>query len=132
MIDLTINKTVAPPAKERRGKFKGENMKIAAAVFGVIIGLFALTWMAEGNDFFLYQYFAPKRANVERQVFENTQSFVQGKVEYLTRLRFQYSTAEGNQKAALKQLILDEASTVDNSKLPIELQGFIQQLKGSL
>ena len=107
-------------------------MKIAAGIAGVIVLLFGLSWAVEGNDFFLYKFFAPKRANVERQVFENTQSYVQGKTEYLSRLRYEYSQAEGNQKAALKQLILSEASTVDNSKLPVDLQGFIAQLKETL
>lgn len=107
-------------------------MKTAGIVFAVVIGFFAIAWLAEGNDFFIYKFFAPKRAVVERKVFENTPSYVQGKVEYLTRLRFQYQSAEGSQKTALRQLILDEASTVDNSVLPPDLQSFLRQLRGEM
>jgi hypothetical protein len=55
---------------------------------------------------------------------------VEGKSEYISRLRFQYQQADGAQKNALRTLILSEASTVDNSKLPADVQGFIAQLKG--
>ncbi len=90
---------------------------------------FGVGFLATGGSLLTYKFWAPKQANAERQVFENTQSYVQGKTEYLTRLRFQYGSAEGAQKIALKQLILDEASTVDNNKLPVDLQGFIAGLK---
>ena len=66
-------------------------------------------------------------------MFENTQSYVQGKVEYISRLKYQYQTAKTpDSKNSLRLLILDEASTVDNTKLPYELQSFVQQLKGEL
>lgn len=107
-------------------------MKIAGICLAAIVLSLALTWVFEGNDFFLYKYFAPRREQVLRQVFEQSPSYIQGKVEYLTRLRFQYGSAEGSQKTAMKQLILDEASTVDNSKLPGDLQVFINSLKDQI
>ena len=88
--------------------------------------LFAFT----GANFFTYKFWAPKQANAEREVFEQTQSFVQGKAEYIARLRFQYQSASGPQKDALRTLILSEASAVDNAKLPADEQAFISQLKG--
>lgn len=91
--------------------------------------LYALGFVMTGGDLFIYKFWAPKMENAKREVFENTQSYVQGKVEYIGRLRFQYQTAEGPQKEALKTLILSEASTVDNTKLPLELQAFIGGLK---
>lgn len=102
------------------------------AIFAVVVLLilfYGIGFLATGGDLAIYRFWAPKRANAERQVFEQTQSYVQGKTEYLTRLRFQYQNATGQQKEALRQLILSEASTVDNNKLPVDLQGFIDHLK---
>lgn len=106
--------------------------RVALWVFAVMLVMYGLGFLATGGDLAIYTFWAPKQANAERKVFENTQSYVQGKTEYLSRLRYQYQMADGDQKLALKQLILTEASTVDNSKLPIDLQGFIEQLKGAM
>jgi hypothetical protein len=74
-------------------------------------------------------FWGVKQANAERQVFINTNSYIQGKTEYLTRLRLQYETVDDGHKAALREMILSEASNVDNSKLPPDLAAFIQNLK---
>lgn len=103
--------------------------RILFFVFLLVIVLYGLGFLATGGDLAIYQFWAPKRANAERKVFENTQSYVQGKTEYISRLRFQYQTAEGPQKQALRSLILTEAATVDNNKLPMDLQSFIDNLK---
>lgn len=48
----------------------------ASGIFGLVVvgfvGLFGLTWLVQGNDFFLYKTFAPKYADVQREVFEQT------------------------------------------------------------
>lgn len=85
-----------------------------------------------GNAYGLWSYsvFAPRQANIERQVFVNTNSYIQGKTDYLSRLRLQYKESDSpTQKAALKELILSEAANVDNSKLPDDIQAFINTLK---
>ena len=103
---------------------------MALVVAGVVI--YALGFLATGGDLFIYKFWAPKQENVRRQVFENTQSFVQGKVEYLSKLRFQYQEAEpgSTHRTALRMLIISEASTIDNEKLPLDLQAFVGGLKG--
>jgi hypothetical protein len=55
---------------------------------------------------------------------------VQGKTDYLNRLRFEYvKSKDTDEKAGLKTLILSEASSVDLDKLPNDLHGFINNLK---
>lgn len=112
-------------------------MKTGFKAFGIsvvcLIALYGLGFLATGGDLVIYRFWAPKQENARRQVFQNTQSYVQGKVEYISRLRYQYSVAtDDDQKAALKTLILDEASTVDASQLPNDLQAFIFNLKGGI
>lgn len=95
-----------------------------------LVVIFALGFIFTGEDLISYMFFAPKYANVQREVFQNTQSFVQGKAEYLGKLRYQYLMADGPQKEALKSLILSEASTVDMNKMPPNIQGFVRTLEG--
>lgn len=107
-------------------------LKIIGYALLALLVIYGLGFLATGGDLAIYKYWAPKQAAAERQVFEQTPSFVHGKIEYLTRLRFEYQNATGAQKQGIAQLILDEASTVDNSQLPPDLQAFIQSLKGGL
>lgn len=105
-------------------------------VKGFLIGLAVLVtfyifgFLATGGDLAIYRFWAPKQANAEREVFENTQGYVEGKVEYINKLRLDYESSTGVQKEALRRTILTEASTVNNNKLPYDLQVFISQLKG--
>jgi hypothetical protein len=105
--------------------FKGLGFSLLALVL-----IYGFGFLATGGDLAIYRFWAPKQANAEREVFVNTNSYIQGKTDYLNRLRFEYtSSKDTEQKAALKTLILSEASNVDNSKLPNDLQGFIENLK---
>lgn len=111
-------------------------MKEASIYVGVLalclIVVMALGFVVQGYDLSMFKFWAPKYENVKREVFENTQSFVQGKVSYLTTLRFQYSQASGDERKALRSLILSEASTINDDRLPPDLVVFINQLKGSI
>ena len=105
--------------------------RIILGLLATVVVLAVLGFVATGGDLATYKFWAPKRANAEREVFQNTQGFVQGKQEYLSRLEYNYQTAQTpDEKAGLKTLILSEASTVDNTKLTPELQNFISSLKG--
>jgi hypothetical protein len=106
--------------------------RIVFLVLIVMVAMYGLGFVATGGNLAIYRFWAPKQANAERVVFQNTQSYVQGKTEYLNQLRLDYETADGRQKEALRRTILTEASTVDNSKLPVDLQSFVASLKGNL
>lgn len=98
----------------------------------VVTGLaYGLGFLMTGGDLVIYRFWAPKMENAKRQVFENTQSYVQGKTEYIGRLRYQYLDAEPGsaQQASLRMLILSEASTIDIDKLPYAEKAFVQQLR---
>jgi len=98
----------------------------------ILLAIYGLGFLTTGGDLAIYRFWAPKRANAERVVFENTQSYVQGKIEFLTELRLDYESADGRQKEALRRTILTESSTIDNSKLPYDLQSFISGLRAGI
>jgi hypothetical protein len=106
-------------------------MKIAGISIAALIGVLALVWLIQGNDFFMYQFFAPKYENVRREVFENTQSYVESKRQDLVKYRLEYMRAKTDEeKAALKFTIVQEFANFDETKLPSpELRDFLRQMK---
>lgn len=104
--------------------FSGIGVAVSAlvlAVFLIVGGSFA--------SLYHYKFLAPKFQAVDREVFENTPSYVQGKEQYLGRLRREYDEADTSaQKKSLRELILSEASTVDREQLSSSLQKFLSKL----
>lgn len=97
-----------------------------------LVGLFALTWLAMGNDFFLYKFFAPKQEAVRRQVFEQSKAYNQGMIQELQNMQFEYIKAEPAHKAALASIILHRAADYDENQMPNDLRVFIHELKGAV
>lgn len=106
-------------------------LRVTLALLTVLVVAYFIGFAATGGNLLSYKFWAPKQENARRQVFENTQSYVQGKSEYIGKLIYQYRAAEaGAQKGALKQLILSEAATVDVSKLPAGERAFLTAIGG--
>ena len=55
--------------------------KIVKWVFIGIVVLLALDFGGNYYGLFSYGFFAPKTENVRRNTFENTQSYIQGKIQ---------------------------------------------------
>jgi hypothetical protein len=111
-------------------------MKTVLAYVGLGIAcialMFGLTWAAQGNDFFLYKYFAPKQEAVRRQVFENSRAFNQGMVQELENMQYKYiQEKDPDTKAALADIILHRASgyNMDDPSVSSDLRGFIRKLR---
>ena len=92
---------------------------------------YGVGFLATGGDVAIYRFWAPKQAAAERQVFENTPSYILGMSQQITQLKLEYDeSTDPADKTALKDAILHIAAQVDNSKLPVDQQVFINQLKG--
>jgi hypothetical protein len=111
-------------------------MKTFLVTVGIFLGcmlvVLGLGWLAEGNDFFMYKLFAPKRAAVERQVFEHTRSFNQGMIQELESMQFSYvKEKEPEAKAALADIILHRAAgfNIDDEIVPASLRSFVLKLR---
>lgn len=109
-------------------------MKYVAGGIGLLVVMFGMTWLVEGNDFFLYKYFAPRQEQVRRQVFETTRSFNQGMIQELENMQFEYDkTTDPTAKDSLAQIILHRASgyNLNDPDVPQSLRTFISQLRNS-
>lgn len=105
-------------------------LKIAAYIVAAILGLWLLLNLTVGLNFLSYRTWAPLFRDAQRQVFERSQSFVQGKVTHLNRLRMTYESAEdGLRRDAVRRLILSEAATVHPEDLPADLRSFLAGLR---
>lgn len=94
-----------------------------------LTAMLGLAWVIQGNDFFMYRYFAPKYADVERQVFENTAPYNQGKMQELRRMQEEYIMADPEHKKGLGGIILHEFAAYDENRLTPDLRAFYGQVK---
>lgn len=95
-----------------------------------IVAIFALAWIVQGNNFFMYKYFAPKYEDARREVFENTQSYVEGKKQDLIKYRLEYMKSKDPvEKSAIKMTIVQAFANFDENKLDGELKDFLHKMK---
>lgn len=98
-------------------------------VLALIVFFLGIAWIATGNEFFIYQYFAPKRAEVERKVFENTKSYRQGMIQELQNMQMEYIKGTDSQKTSMRSIILHRASDFPLDEMPMDLRNFIVTLR---
>lgn len=103
--------------------------KIVAIALATIVALLALTWIVQGNEFFLTKVFAPKYEEVRRETFEQSKAYNQGMIQELQNMQFEYAKATPEQQKALASVILHRAADYDSSKLPTDLREFIDHLR---
>lgn len=98
-------------------------IKIIFASIGGLIVLLALIIGLQYLDLVNFSFFAPKYQNVQRNVFENTQSYTEGKRQDLVKYYHEWLTADKTGREGLKSIVLDDFSNCDTSKLtPSEKQ----------
>lgn len=99
--------------------------KITLLVLAGIVSIFIVSGIYLG----WYRAFMPQMEDARHDVFKQTQSYIDGKITHLNRLKLDYQTKGEGHRGALRNMILTEASTVDRSKLPSDLRRFIETLE---
>jgi len=101
--------------------------KIASLVIGVLIlpaflGLYHLG---------MFKFFAPKFQNVERQVFENTKSYLHGVQQDLGKYYLEYQQADEDGKMALRATIQMRFAEVETDKIQsLQIRQFLIRTRG--
>jgi hypothetical protein len=115
--------------KTKRGSALTEGLgSFFLIVIGIVVAVL-LIWGVGRLSVTMYRDIAPKRAEAEREVYVNTPSYINGKNEILMKYMSEYNKAKTDQERnALKETILNEASTVDINKLNPTIRSFIQSL----
>jgi len=97
-----------------------------------ILGIILICGLSFGLNYFgfvQFQFFAPKYEDVKREIFENTQGYVEGKRQEALKYRLEYMRADSSSKQAIKATIVQSFANFDESKLSPELQNFVRDMK---
>jgi hypothetical protein len=106
-------------------------MKIALSIIGGILAVILLVFGLSYVGLIHYQFFAPKYENARRKTFEQTQSYVQGKIQDLSNYKLQYQQAKDtDSKEAIKATIRTQFANFDMTACPDELKPFLQEMRG--
>jgi len=103
---------------------KGKVVGLAALCF---VGIIALSWIIQGNDFFMYKFWAPKYENTKREVFEGTKSYSQGIKQELANAYISYNktgVSESERESIATFALQQTADLTDENfeKLPTYLK----------
>lgn len=107
--------------------------KIGIVFFAVIfvISMIVFAFIAELGGLHWDMFFAPKKANVERMVFEETKSFKHGKIQDLAKYYEEYTKADAGDVEPIRQLIIMNFSDFDSSSIDNQvLRNFLINQRG--
>jgi len=105
-------------------------MKNVLITIGVIIALFAIIFAANEFEIFGTKFWGVRKENARREVFEQTQSYVEGKRQEITKYRLEYQLEKDTvAKEAIRQTIITSFANFDVNKLSPDLIEFLNELK---
>ena len=104
-------------------------MKVIGFGVGFLILLLSVSWVVQGNEFFLYKVFAPRMEQVRREVFEQSKAYNQGMQQEIENMIFQYQQADEGHRQALAAIILHRVADYDLDKMPSDVRTFILSLR---
>jgi hypothetical protein len=80
-------------------------------------------------SFFVFRFFSPRMEQVRRDTFEESKAYNEGMAQELRRMQLEYMRATPEQQEALASVILHQMAGYDSSKLPHDMQCFLNDLK---
>ena len=107
-------------------------MRTTLIVIGAILGFFALIFLANEFEIFGTKFWGVRKENARREVFEQTQSYVEGKRQTLVKLHHEWMNADDTSKKALESTIRMTFSDFDEEKYLAdfpELRNFLKKIK---
>jgi len=108
---------------------KESNVKKVGIIILSIVIVIAIMFGLSLLDLEWYKFFAPKRENVRRKVFKATRSYNEGKLQDLTKYRFEYMRSKDDaEKEAIASMIRHSFAEYDINKLPYELREFVREV----
>ena len=98
------------------------------SLVAVVVFLNVIAFFGRGSGLLQNQFFAPKEAAVQREVFENTKAFQDGVKQELLSLQLEYIKAPSADKQAIATIIKHKAAQVDTANFPADLRVFLNSL----
>ena len=77
-----------------------------------------------------YKFIGPKREEARREVFQETRSYNQGKIQQLAKYRAEYASADQLGKKMISSTIKHQFADFQSDHLPQELRNFLITTRG--
>lgn len=101
-------------------------------VLTFIFGLLAIGWLLAANDIAMQSFFGVAKENVKREIFEQSQSYVEGKRQDLEKYRFEYITSKDEiEKEAIRSLIFHSFANVNDKLFEGESYKFLHAMRNN-
>lgn len=105
-------------------------MRIALITLSSIVGLFLLIVIANEFSIFGTRFWGVRQENARREVFEQSQSYVEGKRQELIKLHHEWQKAGADEKTAIEATIRMNFANFDENKIEqSELYSFLKTIK---
>ena len=98
----------------------------------IIISILGLIFLTNELEIFGIKFWGVRKENARREVFEQTQSYVEGKRQDLLKLHHEYENTSPDGKIALEYTIRQEFSQFSEDKYLTDdpvLYNFLKQIK---
>jgi len=109
-----------------------EVFAVVGSIILVIVLLVALSFGTGILDLKYYEFFGTRKANVERKIFKENKSYVEGMVNDLAKYKFELSQTEDEiGQKAIKNMIRDRFANFDVNNIEnYQLQNFLIEVRG--
>ncbi len=95
------------------------------------LGILLLAAIGGGGRYVYLQTWGVRTADMERAVFEESKSYVQGTIRDLDNLRIQYyKTDNPTERAVLRETMRHRLVAFPDDKVPDHLKEFVAELRG--
>jgi hypothetical protein len=106
-----------------------QGFQVIGGIILFIAVVFGLVFLSNAVGLTNYQFFAPKYEAARRKVYENTPSYIEGKIDGLNSYRLQYKQAKtAADSTAIREVIIQDMSDFDLSLLPPDLHDFYEEI----
>lgn len=106
-------------------------LQITGVVLLSIIALVVLLFFFGALDLSFTKWYAPKKENIRREVFEETKSYVHGKQQMLGKLYGEWQDAAYDEREAIEATIKMQIADIEADDISNEtLREFLIQVRG--
>ena len=106
--------------------------KITLIVIGAIIGLLALSFLANEFEIFGIKLWGVRKENAKYEVYKNTQSYNDGMAQQLSKIKTEWdkSTDNADRNALESKIRMDYANFDERNLQSQQLQSWLVKIRG--
>lgn len=103
-------------------------VKVVGTIVLALLLLFGTLFVGQYFAWWNLSFFGPKVENTRREIYENTQSFVEGKRQALTKYYKEFKQSDVSGKCVIRDLVLQDFSNFDISLLNSTQQSWFYEI----